>query len=61
MTDDRRWWTVILTDGTETHPHASHIGFNPLGPDGPEVVFYADRGVNIAFPDYWKERNEANE
>jgi hypothetical protein len=43
MTDDRTWWTVTLTDGSETHPHASHIGFNPLGPEGPEVVFYTDR------------------
>lgn len=44
MPENRTWWTVTLTDGTETHPHASHIGFNPIGPQGPEVVFYGGRG-----------------
>lgn len=44
MPDDRTWWTIRLTDGTETHPHASHIGFNSVGPPGPEVVFYGETG-----------------
>lgn len=45
MTDERIWWTVYLEDGTERHPHASHVGFNPLGPDRPEVVFYEEAGL----------------
>lgn len=42
MADTRTWYLIRLTDGTEQHALAHHIGFNPSGPAGAEVVFYAD-------------------